>query len=300
MIFNMEGNQERSYEINYGKREVLERFEEEVFPVIGREYKELRPDILKDFKGVYPPDELKSDYKRTLEAKRRHGERTERSAFLEAVVGKELIDFGLYGDEATASPTTDYDDFFNGTDIVVEFGVDERGENAPKLCIDVTTGADGINAREKRDRILESVGKGKLTDLKYFNSSAPEDNSYKGEVKMLPKVIVGTDSKGVKNIAKIMYGVVFGEDGKGKGQDSYLDGLERHYLQIEFLEETRDQLAMYIEEAKKAGFRDDQEIVYKQKEVLDIIEEILQEKMRSISLPDEARNNPVYTALTAL
>ncbi len=248
----------------------------------------------KDFEntGIFSKEEMMLDQRRVGRAKLKHKEHTERSTFLEAMISKEMIDFGIFGDNACGGPGTEFDDFFNGSDLIIEFSTD--GERpGTMLSIDVTTGANGDEAGKKKDHFINNnIKNGKLSKLKYFDPSSPENNHLKGAIDMIPKVIVGTDTEGVKNLAEIMHGIVFDENKK-----EFEKKLCEHHIQLEILEEAKDRLRLYIKEAEKVGYNENDEIVSKQKKVLKIIKKVFEEKKRSVVLPAGARNNPVFNRL---
>ncbi|MGM0628980.1 MAG: hypothetical protein ACQESA_00970 [Patescibacteria group bacterium] len=224
-----------------------------------------------------------------MEDKRKHSEHTERSVFLEAISCGELTDLGFWGNSTFVSPSSDYDDFYNGTDAVFEFEEDK----SIQLCVDFKVGVDDTEARKRKKEISNNVKKGNLTSLKYFESSLSD---YKGSLKSLPRVVVGTDIEGVKEIAKMMHGIIFGKNEERGGQrirQKNLDKLTKHETQIKFLEDIKDQLNTYIEEARKEGFREKDEVIYRHREILNVIENILQEKKRSTNLAGGARSEVV-------
>ncbi|MFP4539769.1 MAG: hypothetical protein ACLFNN_02415 [Candidatus Paceibacterota bacterium] len=285
---------DQEYELNFSRPEILTSEEEEIFPTLGYEFKQLKPDI-KEFSDIYPPSIVAEDIRAVKDIEKKHLEHTERSAFLEAALGTELVEFDWFGTDAVAVPTSDFDDYFRGVDLVYEFDQGE-GKKPTRLGIDVTTGKDGSSARVKRDKNFKRIREGKLSSLKYFKSSFPEDQPYKGSLTMLPKVIVGTDHEGVKDLAKKIHGYIKSQD-KNEKQNSKNE-LEKHYIQIELLEEVCGQLELFIEEARVAGYSDKDPIVKNQRDVLVILEDVMEEKKRSIEVPNGARNNPVYKALT--
>lgn len=286
---------EKAYINNFSNaNEELSRTETKVIPKVCSDYKLSRPE-LDIFEDVYSKDEIRIDKKKVMEAKRKHKEATERSAFLEAVLAKHLEKSEWIGAGVVVSSASKYDDFFNGVDMVVEFDIFEKGEDSLKLSLDVTTGQTAAACYDKIAGIKNKITKeGELSSLKYFVSSESTENSYKGKVEMVPKVIVGTDIEGVKDIAKYIEKLLESKSGSNRE-------MAKHNLQIEIIEEIIAQLKEYIRFAREAGFEESDEIITNQKKVLKKVEEIYEEKKRSVGdNPVGARKekNRIYKALT--
>lgn len=98
--------------------------------------------------------------------------------FRPSMLAEELVkvggSFGLFGDKAEVMQSSQYDDYKNNADFIVEIPTDYRDKKDEKLLrpktrfvIDVTTdGGDRLN--EKLANLSAELNNGKLTDIKYF------------------------------------------------------------------------------------------------------------------------------------
>ncbi|MDO8407912.1 MAG: hypothetical protein Q7S95_01600 [bacterium] len=102
------------------------------------------------------------------------------------------------GPDAVPFRTTRFDDYKNGIDLVTEI---QRGEDPAEhlaLAIDVTFGQ---KAQEKKfERIREEILKEGLGKIKYFRS---ERNGFRGELSMIPKVIIGIEPRNVIRMSQL-------------------------------------------------------------------------------------------------
>lgn len=116
----------------------------------------------------------------------------------EAMTFEGIRAHGWLGPDAAPFKTSRYDDYTNGIDLAVEI---QRGEDPAQqlaLAIDVTFGQ---KAQEKKfAKIREEILREELGKLKYFRS---ERSNFRGELSMLPKVVIGIEPRNVIRMSQL-------------------------------------------------------------------------------------------------
>jgi len=108
----------------------------------------------------------------------------------------------IFGDKTAITPTSEYDDWVNATDMVLE-AKNENGKIA-RIAIDATFCKNTLNIQRKNEKILDDVehlnekGPKEKFCLKYFSS--PMDENRTREFKFIPRVILGAYSGDFKTI----------------------------------------------------------------------------------------------------
>ncbi len=261
----------------------VEEMEDHILMELRKRYEE-QMIKMNDFEEIFGKEAIEKDHEK-IEKKKRDPDwvpRTKRSELLELILLDSLEENSWFGDEAMTIKASEFDDVFRGTDIIMEFKLDGReGNDTPKLCIDAKSGDyPSENCDKKMKNIISGVLRGKLGEIKYFQSPDPFDNEYKGPIEMIPSVIVGVQNSGLDELIEIKY-----EQMKEKS-GSNIKASEHHY-QIFFMEQIKLQLETFIACAKEGEckFKDTDEVVIKQKEILDIINSLLEERRKTIDIP---------------
>lgn len=102
----------------------------------------------------------------------------------------------IFGPHADVVPTSEFDDWVNGTDLVLE-GTDEKGRVA-RIGVDAALSADTRNIEKKNGAILGDIerlnvpAKKEPFHLKYFSSAA--EGGRPRELRALPRVVLGIDA----------------------------------------------------------------------------------------------------------
>ncbi len=241
-----------------------------------------------NFSDIYPEIKIKRDVKRVAEIKEKFWSgKTERSEILEAILARQIEQANWFGENCSVVRTSEYDDLVNHTDLVAEF--EEEGIFI-RLALDVTTSQDKDTLADKIRSIEKEIDQGKLTSLEYYLSEETEPPT-KGRLEMVPRVIIGTDREGVKELSDLVKKTIDQEKG------SNLE-LANSQVQIELLTEVKEQLEYFIDYAKEkkaAPF-----LINQQKKVLKIIERALENKKSSIGPTNRARQNDTYQFLSSL
>lgn len=194
------------------ERENLHRPYSEVLPShIERLYAEVK-DILDeaaikpiDFVDLYSFQNIETDINYVEEKKRQFAshETPEAAASKKmATIFEGLVHvFGSrghwFGPHSTTLKASEYDDFRNGVDSIVEFKPPNQPASQLALAIDVTFAKD---LQKKFDRIKKEIEEGKLTEIKYFDS---KKTGFKGMKTKVPRVVVGANVAIVKSLADL-------------------------------------------------------------------------------------------------
>jgi hypothetical protein len=213
--------------------------------------------------------------------------KTERSEILEVILAKQIEQANWFGENCFIVQTSEYDDVLNHTDLVAEF---KEKDETIRLAIDVTTSQSKDTLADKIKFVEKEIDQGSLTTLKYYLFEEIEPYT-KGKVEMIPRVIIGTDKEGVKELSDLVENTIKKEEGSNVE-------LANFYAQIEFLEEIKGQLEYFIDYAKEKG--NPRPVISQQEKVLKVINRVLENKKHSMSLPRRARTNGTYRFLTSL
>lgn len=265
----------------------LSAAEEKVYQdyVLGHRKEELK---MNDFSDIYPEIEIKRDENKVAEIKERFRYcKTERSEILEAILARQIEQADWFGENCFVVRTSEYDDLVNHTDLVAEF---KEGDEFIRLALDVTTSQSKDVLADKIESIKKEIDQGRLTNLKYYSSEETELQT-KGELKMIPRVIIGTDQEGVEELSNLVEKTINREKGSNLK-------LANSQAQIEFLTEVKEQLEYFVDYTK--GKRADFSLINKQRQVLEIINRVLKNKKSSISSANRARKNDTYQFLSSL
>lgn len=179
---------------------------EEVHPAIERAHnlalKTLKENSisLDDFDGLYDPKKLDGDREkvRRKEAGFVHESHKDYSDVLEAIIFDQ-IDGGMWFSKNTrAIKTSSFDDYYNGSDLILEIEDTARTLAHLSLSVDVTFGTN--TEKEKIAKIKKNIDNGTLGQIDYFKSSRSQ---FRGEMSLIPQVIIGVEKDTVINLANL-------------------------------------------------------------------------------------------------
>lgn len=151
----------------------------------------------------------------------------------EAIIHDQVDMNGWLGENATAQKASWYDDFKNGIDEIIEFEKNKKSSLAHlALGVDVTF-SRGI--AEKMNNIKMRIDRGDIGVIQYLLTK-----NHRGEMRNVPRVIVGVDMKSLNEIIKLWV------NNKKKG-------LAQHRVKFLILSQIMMQLNDFAEYAEKAG-----------------------------------------------
>lgn len=148
-----------------------------------------------DFVDLYDGAKITSDlsYVEGLKEKFTNNDTKETATVLEAILYEQIELSEWLGGNAETFKTSEYDDFVNAVDMIVEFN-DEETTSHLALGVDITFGSTVI--AKKFDRIKKEIEADKLAQIKYF-----ESHGFKGALQQLPRVVIGVEKETVTKLA---------------------------------------------------------------------------------------------------
>lgn len=157
---------------------------------------------------------------------------------LEAIILEESETSNWFGQNSSTTKVSDYDDYINHIDTIVEF-TEEESANHMALGIDATFSTD---IKRKFDRIKEEIEKGSLAEAKYFSSSF-----IKGRHIQIPRIVVGADVKTIKELGELW----LEKESKAEGRKREVKKeLENHPVQFQLLKQMLLQAETFEEYAQ--------------------------------------------------
>jgi hypothetical protein len=231
---------------------------------------------LDGFRDLYGADIIQNDQNAILRTKAgfaREADPEKETAkklatIFEAIIHEQAELSDWLGPDAHTITPSEYDDIKNGVDSIVEFREEHRSASHLALGIDVTF---GHYARWKLSKIKEDIRNGALSRIKYFSS---EYMGFRGELKNVPRVVVGADIQKIEELMKLW----LAGDKKRLGE---------HPVQLQILGEIRVQLRTFEEYAQEVG-RPEIASIYSKTAI--IIEKILSGKTKQLGITSPAQD----------
>lgn len=150
-----------------------------------------------DFKDHYGNEAIQQDLNYVAHVKESFADDENKRAaeVLEAILYEhtELSDW--LGPNAKTIRPSEYDDIVNGIDLIVEFESEDAAQHLA-LGVDITFGS--MSMAKKFDRIHKEIEGDDLARVKYF-----ESHGFKGELKQLPRIVIGVEKETVIELASL-------------------------------------------------------------------------------------------------
>lgn len=207
-------------------------------------WEEFRPKI-ESFKKIFGADKVLADSRRVADRERDWDARRSDSRKLEYMVMDGIGRRDWFGDTTDVTPASEYDDVFNGIDVVVRF--DRDNQRSLYLGIDVTATQRVEKVQEKLGRTLSQLLRGKSDEIRYYPPS-PEGLAAEELPLHLPRVVIGTDRDGVRRLYE-QYASALSDFGT-------MASINEHPIQSELLRQVRRQLMLSTEAASRAYVAD--------------------------------------------
>ena len=182
------------------------------------------------------------------------------AAVFEGIVHEQAELNEWLGSDVTTIKSSRYDDIKTGVDSVAEFREGPVATSYLAFAIDVTFSSD---TEKKFERIRGEISRGELARVKYFVS---DHTGFMGELKMIPRVVVGADAKTVKELSELW----LEKDNKA---------LANHPIQFQILEEILIQLRAFEIYATRVKHH---KLAVKFENSRKLIERIMEEKKMTI------------------
>jgi len=233
---------------------------------------------------------------------------------LEVIIADQIENSDWFGDESLFFRTTEYDDFINGVDAVVEFNIEES--NHPErisLSIDSTSCTGSEIIKNKIDRNISKILNNKL-EVKYYESPVLDaDQAYTGSLKDIVPVVIGLESSNTSHLVASFSRFIQLEslvnDTKlsnnlrvtyRKEFNSLRREIEKDPCQLVFLKEIKYQLEMYSRILTKENNPNINVKVSDVNKITKIINNILEEKNeieKSFEVSILRKNDAVYNLI---
>lgn len=155
---------------------------------------------IEDFEGLYDTKKLDRDRERVIrkESNFVHESHKDYSDVLEAIIFDQIDSGAWFGENTRAIKTSKVDDYFNGSDIILELQDTMNTLTHLSLSIDVTFGTS--TSKEKIADIKKNIDKGTLGQIDYFKS---DRSQFRGEISQVPQVIIGVEKETVIKLATL-------------------------------------------------------------------------------------------------
>lgn len=222
----------------------------------------------------------KQDKERILHSKKR-------SDALEIIIADQIETGDWFGGEALFFRTTEFDDYFNGVDAVVEFENNNHGYIA--LAIDSTSKTELHTLAPKIDRNISKILTNRV-EVKYFQSPRL-DNPYVGSLTDTVPVVIGLESQNTNDLITSFSRLIdLNRASKDETSNSNLrttfrneynqlrKRVEKDPTQLIFLEEIKVQLEMYQSILNHENNQNIHLSSRKLQEIIQIIKDIISEK----------------------
>lgn len=267
---------DKIYEIKHTLKEApLAPAEEIVYEELVRIKLKEKPK-LSDFHD-YSELEIKRDEAEVAKIKESfQKEVTQRSEILEAILFQQ-IELSWFGDEAYTFQTTDYDDFKNHTDFVIE--IDDINGKTLKMAIDVTIGNNIEKNTKKFEKIKKDLDIGRGTTIKYFQSEINAEIS--GQQINLPSYIIAMAEDELTKLCDIVANTI----GNNKTKEN-MKILSYNPLQLSIIQNLIDQTETQMKYLEKNG-NTNTNIFRNLKNVKDKLNEILEKKIEILKKENE-------------
>ncbi|MBC7766449.1 hypothetical protein H7Y21_00435 [Arenimonas sp.] len=131
-----------------------------------------------------------------------------------------------FGPTSQIYPTTRYDDYFNGVDLVAE-RMSGGALNHHGFALDITY-AGYTTILKKIERIANKLKKGELGNVDFFKSN---DNRFMGQLGEVPLVVIGADGNTMRGLVNMF---AEGEDNKIEDHPVQFQIVEQVLIQCEF------------------------------------------------------------------
>jgi hypothetical protein len=174
--------------------------EQKAFNLLVPKHHELSVKI-EDFEEIYGPEEVERD-RQAITDKKSRMEKVDspshrRAQLLEAILAEQIELSEWFGTEAMTIIPSEYDDLYNGIDLMTEFEKEGYFQYLG-MNIDVTSVPGTV--KKKLDIIKAKITSGTLGQIKYLRS---ERSDIMGRMSNIPSFVVGADIRTIHELAEL-------------------------------------------------------------------------------------------------
>lgn len=247
-----------------------ERNKEQVHPAIERAYAHAMTTLkenaisLDEFDGFYNEKKLARHREMVSkkEARFTHEAHKDCSDVFEAIIFDQSGAGKWFGEQTRAIKTSSFDDYINGSDLILEIEDITHTLSHLSLSVDITFGTS--TEAQKFAQIKKNIDSGELGRIDYFRSSR---STFRGEITHVPQVVIGVEKETVINLASLWM--------DKKENPELASTLDEHPVRRLILSEILLQLHTFRNYAEKIGRRDLAPIYEKD---IQILEEIIHQQ----------------------
>lgn len=238
-----------------------------------------------DFTKIYTEDEIARDIgaverkeaKFILDANKKYAE------VLEAIMCYQIGHGDWFGENVSAIKSSKYDDYFNGSDLILELTNLNEQLSHLSLSVDVTFGT--ATEEEKFKNIKENIDRESLGEIKYFHLGKEGPQK---KLTQVPQVVIGVEKSRIVELA----GLWSDNSTTATLRDRNEESLKNHPIQNVILSEMIYQLTVFRNYAENTGKKS--LLPHYDKNLL-ILEDIRREK--GVVSTGDLRNDGVYVAI---
>lgn len=257
------------------------------------------------FRDIYSEEQIERDIQRSEYLKKSYAEKhrvlgkeavfaATRSDALETIVVNQAEMNNWFGENSFLIRTSEYDDYNNHVDAVLEFAIEGKESQRLALAIDSTSASSRNNdvINRKIERNIEDV-KYDRTTVKYFESQV---DNFRGRLRTVLPVVVGLDERNSDDLISLSATIIKLEAQKINGNARLAQAkkeMEKHLAQLLFLEEIKQQLEMY---RGLEIYKDNNQLL----SILETIKEVMGEKTELTSgtqYRNMERNDKTYNQI---
>lgn len=224
-----------------GKKRLTEEF--------SRNVEEKSAEILKskrlspeNFRGIFSDEKIADDMQYVQERRRVHAEGGVGGHIFEGFIHQAIGRSQWFGRDAQTLSVSEYDDFKNGVDVLVEYG-GTQGYSHLALGIDVTYNEEAVS--KKIEAAFGHLRRGNLTTVEYFESPKM---GLKGTMSDVPSVVIGLQKETVIELMKMFE------------KDDY-EKLSKEISQFIILEQIKIQIEGYLASIPSLRFPPDRQVI---------------------------------------
>lgn len=259
-----------------------------IHPAVEHAYKTAEETLTKnaidphDFTELYGAENIERDLARVEKKEKGFTPDAQKvyAEVLEAILYEQIGHGEWFGQRASAIKTSTYDDYINGSDIILELEEVTRTLSHLSLSVDVTFGT--TTEEKKFAMIKKHIDNETLGEIKYFHS---ERGGFQGKLSKVPQVVIGVEKELLIKLSALW------ADKHGRKEENN-EVLATHPVQRLIMSEILLQLQtfrIYAEETKKES------LVPIYEKSINILEEILREK--GPAGIGDLRNDKVFIAI---
>ncbi|HEY1041864.1 MAG TPA: hypothetical protein VGE48_00360 [Candidatus Paceibacterota bacterium] len=156
---------------------------------------------LEEFRDLYGSEVIDADLAKVARLKSNFAPEDRNkfaSEIMEGIIYDQSERSDWLGPYAQTIRASEYDDYVNGIDLVVEFDEPERSRSHLALGVDATFSR--TNIEKKLRRVKDEIDSGSLASIKYFRS---QNGRFMGRLTNVPRVVTGMEKDRLLELATI-------------------------------------------------------------------------------------------------